>query len=230
MYSRHQSSRVGSTFQLPAVRSTRSTFPVHPPAMILTLPVYNIPGRCGAKGRVHRAKSNCSCLLPLSSMLSPLCAMPSPRPTRPLDPAVAARVPPNQALTQKWPVLHSGSVPKVDLAAWRFRINGFTDGETVLTWEEFAALPRVRLTADFHCVTGWSRLDNAWQGVPVREVVQLQPPLPAARFVMVHGMNGYSTNLPLNEFLGDDALFATHHDGAPLTAEHGGPLRLVVPR
>src|SRR5438874_6345896 len=124
--------------------------------------------------------------------------MPSSRPTRILDPAVAARLPPNQQLVQKWPVLHYGSVPRVDLAAWRFRINGLTHGETVLTWHQFSALRTSRLAADFHCVTGWSRLDNQWEGVSVRDVVQLQPPLPAARFVIVYGMNGYSTNLPLN--------------------------------
>lgn len=156
--------------------------------------------------------------------------MPIFRPKPPVPPEKAARTPPGQALTEKWPVLHYGRVPMVDLAAWTFRISGAVREERSLTWEEFGELPRITLTADFHCVTGWSRLDNTWEGVPTREVLALVEPLPAARFVMVHGMNGYTTNLPLQEFLGEDCLFAVAHDGQPLSPEHGGPLRLVVPK
>jgi DMSO/TMAO reductase YedYZ molybdopterin-dependent catalytic subunit len=142
----------------------------------------------------------------------------------------ADRTPPGQTLTEKWPVLHYGEVPVVDLARWTFRISGLVRAERVLDWEEFLALPRVEKTADFHCVTGWSRLDNRWEGVATRAVLALVEPDPAASFVMVHGMNDFSANLPLPEFLDEDALFALRHDGEPLMPEHGGPLRLVVPR
>jgi DMSO/TMAO reductase YedYZ molybdopterin-dependent catalytic subunit len=142
----------------------------------------------------------------------------------------AGRVPPGQTVTEKWPVLHYGEVPVVDLARWRFRIGGLVREERVLTWEEFCALPRVERTADFHCVTGWSRLTNRWEGVATRDVLALVTPDPRARFVMVHGMNDFSANLPLAEFLDEDALFALRHDGEDLSPEHGGPLRLVVPK
>jgi len=146
------------------------------------------------------------------------------------DPDRARRTPPGQALTERFPVLHYGGVPEISLAAWRFRLFGLVQREQTLDWEAFLALPRVSLTADFHCVTGWSRLDNAWEGVRTRDVVALAPPLPEARFVMVHGANDYTTNLPLEALLDDDCLFALRHDGADLTPEHGGPMRLVVPK
>jgi DMSO/TMAO reductase YedYZ molybdopterin-dependent catalytic subunit len=149
---------------------------------------------------------------------------------RETDPEKRRRTPPGQTLTEKWPVLHYGGVPPVDLATWQFRIFGLVEEERSFTWEEFNRLPRVTLTSDFHCVTGWSRLGNAWEGVPTREVLNLARVKPEARVVMVHGMNGYTTNLPLDEFLGEDCLFALKHDGKPLTLEHGGPMRLVVPR
>jgi DMSO/TMAO reductase YedYZ molybdopterin-dependent catalytic subunit len=144
--------------------------------------------------------------------------------------SVAARVPPGQTLTQKWPVLHYGDVPSVDLERWRFRVFGLVREERTLTWTEFLALPSIILTSDFHCVTGWSRLDNRWEGVPTRELLRLVEPLPEARFVLVHGRNDYTTNLPLAEFLDEGALFAYRHDGQELPPEHGGPLRLVVPK
>ncbi len=146
------------------------------------------------------------------------------------DPDKSARTPPGQTLTEKWPVLHYGPVPHVDLAAWRLRLRGLVREERLLDWDEFSALPRMTLTADFHCVTGWSRLDNTWEGVPTRALLDLVEPFPQARFVLVHGENDYTTNLPLDEFFGEDCLLAFQHDGRPLTPEHGGPLRLVVPR
>jgi DMSO/TMAO reductase YedYZ molybdopterin-dependent catalytic subunit len=146
-----------------------------------------------------------------------------------IDPDRARRVPPGQALTEKWPVLHYGGVPRVDLARWRFRIFGLVEAERELAWEEFAALPRTTLTTDFHCVTGWSRLENTWEGVATRTVLDLVTVKPEARYVMVHGMNNYTANLALDDFLRDDCVFAFTHDGQPLSADHGGPLRLVVP-
>src|SRR5262245_62808306 len=140
------------------------------------------------------------------------------------------RLPPGQAQTRKWPVLTFGETPPIDLAAWRFRLFGRVAQERSLTWEEFAALPRVKRVSDIHCVTRWSRLDNRWEGVPASVLVRLARPEPAARFVMVHGYGDSTTNLPLEALLQDDVLFALEHDGKPLEPEHGGPLRLVVPR
>jgi len=142
----------------------------------------------------------------------------------------ARRVPPGQTLTEKWPVLHYGEVPEVDLGSWTFRIWGLVRAERVLSWAEFSALPWVEKTADFHCVTGWSRLENRWEGVATRAVLSLVEPDPKARFVMVHGRNDFTANLPLAEFLDEEALFAFRHDGQELSPEHGGPVRLVVPK
>lgn len=152
------------------------------------------------------------------------------RQKRAIDPELAKRIPAGQTLTEKWPVLHAGSVPQVNLASWRFRIRGLVEQERELTWEEFRALPVMTNTSDFHCVTAWSRLDNRWEGVSTREALGLVQPTPEARFVMVHGENDYTTNLPLEAFLDDDCLFAWSHDGEPLTPMHGGPLRLIVPK
>ena len=140
------------------------------------------------------------------------------------------RLPPGQAQTRKWPVLTFGETPRIDLASWRFRLFGKVAREHSLTWEEFASLPRVERVSDIHCVTRWSRFDNRWEGVLAREVVRLAQPDPAARFVMVHGYGDYTTNVPLDALLQDDVLFALAQDGKPLEPEHGGPLRLVVPR
>jgi len=140
------------------------------------------------------------------------------------------RLPPRQVKTRKWPVLHAGPTPKVDLATWTFRIFGAVDGPRSWTWDEFRALPAVTVAADMHCVTRWSRLDNAWEGVAVREVMRRVAPRPEARFVLIHAEGGFTTNLPLDAFLGDDCLFAWSHDGRPLDPDHGWPLRLVVPR
>jgi DMSO/TMAO reductase YedYZ molybdopterin-dependent catalytic subunit len=144
-------------------------------------------------------------------------------------PELAARTPPGQTLTEKWPVLHYGSVPRVDLARWRFKIFGLVEEPVELTWQQFEALPRTSITRDIHCVTTWSRLDNTFEGVPFREVLNLVKPLPEARYAMVHAEYGFTTNLPLADLDRDDVLFADKHDGKPLTPDHGWPLRLVVP-
>ncbi|HSA91881.1 MAG TPA: sulfite oxidase-like oxidoreductase [Terriglobales bacterium] len=139
------------------------------------------------------------------------------------------RLPPGQALTLKWPVLHHGSVPRFDPARWDFRIRGRVENEVRLTWEEFSALPRVRSTSDFHCVTRWSRFDNLWEGVAFRDVLNLVRLKPGAAYVLVRAEQGYTANVPLADLDRDGVLFATHHDGQPLTPEHGYPLRLIVP-
>ncbi|MDR7555703.1 MAG: sulfite oxidase-like oxidoreductase [Armatimonadota bacterium] len=142
----------------------------------------------------------------------------------------AGRLPPGQYVTEKWPVLHYGSVPRVDLARWDFRIFGLVERPVTLSYEEFRALPTTAVTCDIHCVTAWSRLGVTFEGVAARTVLGLATVRPEARFVMVHAEQGYETNLPLEYLLADDALFAWRADGQDLTPEHGWPLRLVVPR
>lgn len=142
------------------------------------------------------------------------------------------RMPPGQTRTRKWPVLHFSSVPTIPLNEWKFKIFGLVEQEISFTWEEFQALPRVKVYSDFHCVTRWSRLDNVWEGVSVLELMKRAGGLkPNARFVIAHGYDGgWTTNLPLADFLVEDALVADLHDGEPLIPDHGGPARLVIPR
>ena len=137
----------------------------------------------------------------------------------------AGRLPPGQSLTLKWPVLHYGSVPGFDPATWDFRISGLVEGPVRLTWEEFNRLPKTQATSDFHCVTRWSRFDNLWEGVAFREVLKRAQLKPRAAYVLVHAEQGFTANVPLADLDRDNVLFATHHDGQPLTAEHGYPLR-----
>jgi DMSO/TMAO reductase YedYZ molybdopterin-dependent catalytic subunit len=118
----------------------------------------------------------------------------------------------------------------VDPARWTFRIFGEVDTERRWAWTEFAALPRVEVISDVHCVTRWSRLDNRWAGIRPRDLLAEARPRAGAEYVMVHAEGDYTTNLPLADLLDDDVLLAVHHDGQPLAAEHGGPVRLVVPR
>jgi DMSO/TMAO reductase YedYZ molybdopterin-dependent catalytic subunit len=139
------------------------------------------------------------------------------------------RLPPGQIRTDKWPVLHYGSVPKIDLKTWDFKVFGLVERPLRWTWEDFQALPRVEVRSDIHCVTRWSRFDNVWQGVSVREVFSRAQVKPEAGFVVAHAEQGFTANLPLEELLKDDVLLADRHDGAALTPEHGWPLRLVVP-
>jgi DMSO/TMAO reductase YedYZ molybdopterin-dependent catalytic subunit len=142
------------------------------------------------------------------------------------------RIPPGQSRTRKWPVLDASGPPGIDLAQWRFRVAGLVGQEVQWDWQEFTALPRVDVFGDFHCVTRWSRLGNLWQGVSTRELIRRAGGArPEAHYVMVHGYDrGWSTNLPLEHFLAEDALVAILHDGESISTEHGGPARLVVPR
>jgi DMSO/TMAO reductase YedYZ molybdopterin-dependent catalytic subunit len=148
----------------------------------------------------------------------------------------AGRLPPGQSLTLKWPVLHEGAVPRVDLRTWDFRIDGLVEKPVRLTWEEFNKLPQTEIRCDIHCVTRWSRFDNRFEGVLFTEMMKLVTPKPAspaggsgARFAMLRGEHGYTTNLPLSDLMMSDTIFALKHDGGPLSAEHGYPLRLIVP-
>jgi DMSO/TMAO reductase YedYZ molybdopterin-dependent catalytic subunit len=144
----------------------------------------------------------------------------------------ANRVPPQQSRTLKWPVLDASGAPKLDLAKWRFTIEGLVNRPGSWTWEEFQALPRVKVFADFHCVTRWSRLGNIWEGVSTRHLLELAGGAKSeAHFVLAYGYDyGWTTNLPLEHFLAEDALVAFTHDGEPLSEEHGGPARLIIPQ
>ena len=153
---------------------------------------------------------------------------PNPADT-PRAPRQGQRLPPGQVLTDKWPVLHYGSVPNLDLSAWSFRVFGLVERERRWTWEEFLSLPRVEVRNDIHCVTRWSKFDNLWQGVAVKDVLREAGVRPDARYAIAHAEQGFTANLPLTELLHDDVLLALKHGGEPLTPEHGWPLRLVVP-
>ncbi len=149
-----------------------------------------------------------------------------PAPTRVDDPS---RVPPGQHLTAGFPVLHVGTAPRWGRADVRLVVTGRVERRVVLGFDDLRALPVQDLVRDFHCVTSWSRLDNRWTGVRVRDVLDLAGPQPEASHAIVSGHPAYSANLPLAHLRADDALLAWAHDGAALDPEHGGPVRLVVP-
>jgi DMSO/TMAO reductase YedYZ molybdopterin-dependent catalytic subunit len=145
-------------------------------------------------------------------------------------PEVAARVPPGNRLVKTWPVLHYGPIPRFDGTNWDLEIRGAVANPFRLTYEELRALPTMRTDADMHCVTGWTTLDNAWEGVAFRTIREMAAPLPEARWVIAHGANGYTSNLSLEAMDEDDVLLAWRNHGEDLSAEHGWPLRLVVPK
>jgi DMSO/TMAO reductase YedYZ molybdopterin-dependent catalytic subunit len=145
---------------------------------------------------------------------------------RGLDPA---RLPPGQYLTEKWPVLHAGTVPNTDLATWDFRVFGEVEEPLTVTWEQLRALPSREVTVDIHCVTRWSRFDTSFRGVQWSDLAELVRPKPSARYVIAHAEQGFTANLPLAALEDEEALIAYETDGEPLTPEHGWPLRLMVP-
>ena len=147
-----------------------------------------------------------------------------------VDDKLKARVPPGQFLTDKFPVLTYGGTQKIDLKVWRFRLFGLVEQERELTWDQMQAMNKVMLTADFHCVTQWSRFDNLWEGIAAKDLVELAKPKPSATHVMVWCYGGYTTNLPLSVFLEDETIFAYKHDGKDLLPDHGGPMRLIIPK
>jgi DMSO/TMAO reductase YedYZ molybdopterin-dependent catalytic subunit len=140
-----------------------------------------------------------------------------------------ARLPPGQYLTEKWPVLHAGSVPSTDLATWDLRIFGEVESELRLSWDELGALPASENVQDIHCVTRWSRFETQFKGVHWRELAALVNPKQTANFAIAHAEQGYTANVPISFLEADDALLAYEADGAPLGLEHGWPLRLVIP-
>jgi DMSO/TMAO reductase YedYZ molybdopterin-dependent catalytic subunit len=139
------------------------------------------------------------------------------------------RLPPGQVLTQKWPVLTYGETPRVDRQTRTFRCFGLVEQDVSWAWEEFLQLPRVKVKSDVHCVTRWSRFDNLWEGVSVREILGRVKVRADAVKVLAHAEHGYTTNIPLADLRQADSLLAVKHDGSELPAEHGGPCRLVVP-
>ena len=140
------------------------------------------------------------------------------------------RLPPGQALTQKFPVLHYGPVPPFSPTTWDFRVWGEVLEPVVWTWAEFQQLPRTKISMDIHCVTRWSNFDTTWEGVSLRQLIEqkLITPLPSAKFVLQHAEYGFTVNLPVEVMLQDNFLLATHFNGEPITPDHGYPLRGVI--
>lgn len=143
---------------------------------------------------------------------------------------IKARVPAGQKQVNNFPVLDLGIRPDVNTDNWKLRIYGLVEREVELDWTAFRQLPQIKDVSDFHCVTRWSQLDMDWEGVSARELLMQAGPLPNAHYVTLHGYDGYTTNLSLEALLDDDVLVAHSVLGNPLTGEHGGPARLVVPK
>jgi len=139
------------------------------------------------------------------------------------------RLPPGQVLTKKWPVLHYGNVPQVDTHRWTFEVAGLVERPLTLTYDELLALPRTTVNCDIHCVTRWSRLDNAFEGVSVQLLLKRAGVKPEAKYCLVGAEQGFTTNLPLGDLDRPDNLIAVKWGGEWLMPEHGWPARLLVP-
>ncbi len=139
-------------------------------------------------------------------------------------------LPPNQYLTEQFPILHHGQVPAFNPATWQFHIWGAVQESVALSWDQVLALPQIKVIMNLHCVTKWSKYNTEWEGISVKMLLEngLVKPKPEASYVMQHATGGYTTNLPLSVILQDNFLLATHYDGKPLTPEHGFPLRGVI--
>ena len=140
------------------------------------------------------------------------------------------RLPPGQRLVETWPVLDLGVQPEIPLDKWRLTIDGLVEAPTVWRWADILAQPEFEDVSDIHCVTSWSRFDNRWRGVSARHLLSLVRPKPEANHVVFHSYDTYTTNVALDAFAEEDVLLATHHDGEPIPVEHGGPLRVIMPR
>ncbi len=139
------------------------------------------------------------------------------------------RLPPGQHLVKNWPVLDLGEQPAVSTDTWRLEVGGLVETPLDLSWTAFQALEQSTRVSDIHCVTTWSRYDNKWKGVATRDLLDLAMPKQQASHVMLTSYDGYTTNLPLADFAAEDAILATAWEDLPLTREHGGPMRLIVP-
>lgn len=145
------------------------------------------------------------------------------------EPRGTERLPPGQHLVRNWPVLDLGRQPDVRVDRWRLTVDGAVARPVTLDWQAFLQLPQQSRTSDIHCVTSWSRYDNAWRGVATRTILDLVEPRDEASAVMLHAYDGYTTNLPLADFAAEEAILVHEWDGKPLARDHGGPMRLVVP-
>lgn len=145
------------------------------------------------------------------------------------DPA-RDRLPPGQRLVTDWPVLDLGITPKVTTANWTLAVDGLVENRLSWSWDDFQAQPQESFVSDIHCVTTWSRYDNRWEGVSARRLLELARPKPEARFVVFHSFDGYTTNVALSDFDDDGVLLATNWEGQPISREHGGPVRIVLPK
>jgi len=143
--------------------------------------------------------------------------------------SMSDRVPPGQVVTDRFPILHEGEVPAYDMTEWTLRVFGEVEEERVVTYEQLLAMPQTQVLCDIHCVTRWSKLDTAWEGILFRDFLRLLEIKPQGKFVMLHADNDYETNVPLEDLMGDHVLLALKYDGKPLTPKHGWPLRLIVP-
>ncbi|MDH4347501.1 MAG: sulfite oxidase-like oxidoreductase [Gemmatimonadota bacterium] len=139
------------------------------------------------------------------------------------------RLPPGQIITEKWPVLHYGMVPSVQLDSWHFEVRGAVEAPFTLTWAELLALPRRETVCDIHCVTRWSRYDNLFEGIPVTALLERARPRHGAAFALIHAEHGFTTNVPLDDLARPANLLALRHNGRDLDPEHGGPVRLLIP-
>ena len=141
-----------------------------------------------------------------------------------------ARLPPGQHLVETWPVLDLGQKPDIPLSEWKLTVGGFVANSITWNWEEFLAQPQFKDVSDFHCVTSWSRFDNEWEGVSFKHILSVVKPLSSAKFVLFKSFDDYSTNLPLEACDDQDVLLTYKWNGKPLTKEHGGPVRVIVPK
>jgi DMSO/TMAO reductase YedYZ molybdopterin-dependent catalytic subunit len=148
---------------------------------------------------------------------------------RPRNDELADRVPPGQHLVTDFPVLSAGPTPHVAPETWNFALKAGPKPVKTWNWQEFNALPQTKMTRDIHCVTTWSKLNTAWEGVLVDDILADAGIAPPTDFVLAHSIDGYSTNVPVADLIGGKALVALRYEGKPLTADHGGPARLLVP-
>lgn len=140
------------------------------------------------------------------------------------------RLPPGQRLTQDFPVLDLGVQPPIDPKDFRLTASGLIENPIDWGWEDFQAQPQVQMTTDIHCVTTWSRYDNAWEGVTGQHFLSVVKPKPEAKFMVFHSHDGYTTNLPIAAFAEDDVILAHSWNGEPVSREHGGPVRPIIPK
>jgi DMSO/TMAO reductase YedYZ molybdopterin-dependent catalytic subunit len=146
------------------------------------------------------------------------------------DPERDRRLPPGQRLVTNWPVLDLGVQPAVSQDEWELLVDGAVVNPLKWRWSDLMAQPQVAMVSDIHCVTQWSRFDNRWAGVSTQHLLAQAQPLPGVASVVLHGYDGYTTNVSLENFAGDDCLLAHSHDDMPLNRQHGGPVRVIIPQ